>query len=330
MHKTILVNASGTKFGGAKTIIDTYLHWIINNNLNDEFVFILGYQPDLKLSRNIKVIVKPTSGIATFLFSTITIIRFVLKFKPSKLISFNNVNLLIPCVERITYFHQTKLFEPTFSIKKVLYNFAIKRLKKSKFITQSELVKSLFLKKYPGYNVIVKWPGFSVPLIKGGDVSKFCEQLREQGKRLLLVPITDIRMSHKNFALIFQYSKLLNELNIDVIVTSNQYQHSSKDNIHFVGKLERNEIFNLYRIVDGVLFPSNAETVGLPIFEAASNGLPVWVLSKPYSKFFYQHFGEPKNIILFEEHKLIDHLHFDGRYTEKPTNKYSNSDWNFI
>lgn len=329
MIKPILVNASGAKIGGAKTIIDTYLHWINENDSVQQYVFILGYKPSFKLNENIKVIYKPTSGIKTFIFSIFSIFIDVIKYKPDVLISFNNVNLLIPYVKRVTYFHQTKLFEPQFTIKKFLYDSAIKLLSSNTFITQSEFVKQRFLEKYPSYNVVAKWPGFSIPECKSGQVSKLCNKLKKTDNNILLVPITDIRMSHKNIELIYQYAKKLSNLDVEIIITSQQFNYPSESNIHFVGSIDRGELFYLYQIVDGVLFPSNAETVGLPIFEAASSGLPVWVLSKQYSQHFYHQFNEPKNFILFRESELIQHLHFDGRYTESPTTKYAKSDWSF-
>jgi glycosyltransferase involved in cell wall biosynthesis len=52
----------------------------------------------------------------------------------------------------------------------------------------------------------------------------------------------------------------------------------------YLETLPYNEIEGLYRSMDALLFPSYIETVGLPLIEAASLGLPVVVSDLPYAR----------------------------------------------
>lgn len=51
----------------------------------------------------------------------------------------------------------------------------------------------------------------------------------------------------------------------------------------FEGVIKREELFVRYKSADGLLFPSSVETIGLPILEAATFGLPVLVADVDYA-----------------------------------------------
>lgn len=57
-----------------------------------------------------------------------------------------------------------------------------------------------------------------------------------------------------------------------------------EDNICFVGKVDRMRLFSMYKTSNGLLFPSTLETIGLPLLEAASMGIPVLASEMEYAK----------------------------------------------
>ena len=56
-----------------------------------------------------------------------------------------------------------------------------------------------------------------------------------------------------------------------------------ESNFVFYPELSHDKLLSYYKGADGVLFPSTIETLGLPLLEAASFGLPIVVADLPYS-----------------------------------------------
>jgi glycosyltransferase involved in cell wall biosynthesis len=54
--------------------------------------------------------------------------------------------------------------------------------------------------------------------------------------------------------------------------------------IQSLGKIPYNSVVYLYKNIDILLFPSYIETLGLPLIEAASLGLPVLASDLPFAK----------------------------------------------
>lgn len=72
----------------------------------------------------------------------------------------------------------------------------------------------------------------------------------------------------------------------------------SIDNIKFVGFLDRDTIYQMYKSeTDGLIFPSKLETWGLPISEAKMFGLPILAANFEYAK---ETVGEYKNAFFFD------------------------------
>lgn len=52
----------------------------------------------------------------------------------------------------------------------------------------------------------------------------------------------------------------------------------------FEGRIEHNRLLSMYKSATGLLYPSTIETIGLPLLEAASFGLPIIVSDLDYSR----------------------------------------------
>jgi len=102
----------------------------------------------------------------------------------------------------------------------------------------------------------------------------------------------------KNFEIICQAVEyLINELhenNFQVYITidgtENQYsydivkKYNHFNNIHFIGLISRETVFNYYESSDVLIFPSKLETWGLPISEFEKYQKPLIVSDLPYAK----------------------------------------------
>lgn len=58
----------------------------------------------------------------------------------------------------------------------------------------------------------------------------------------------------------------------------------SSEYIRFIGKVPYDSINTLYQSIDALIFPSLAETLGLPLLEARMNGIPIIVSDLPFAR----------------------------------------------
>ncbi|MBM7573507.1 glycosyltransferase [Aquibacillus albus] len=56
------------------------------------------------------------------------------------------------------------------------------------------------------------------------------------------------------------------------------------DSIKYIGKVDYNHMYNLYKLMDALVFPSLTETLGLPLLEAEQLGLPRIVADREYAR----------------------------------------------
>jgi len=300
VSKKIIINASAAKYGGAKTIIDSFIDWLGGSDRQTQFILLAPNKPD-DLPDNVEFYKKETSGISTLLFSCIGIFWFCLKYRATHCISFNNVNLVLPICLRITYFHQAKVFTEK-SLRFRLIALAIHLLKGSTIVVQSPLIQQRFIEKFSKhYKFLVKWPGIK---------SEFSSQLpvsinaNEQSEIVVLWPVTDPNVSQKNLDWFYQNNEWLVANRIKLLVTSEQ--KLDLPNAIALGQISRSQLFDLYQRVDAVLIVSIEETLCLPIFEAASLGAKVIVLNMPYIQSIKDWRGLPQNVQLFDNVKQLD------------------------
>ena len=271
----IIINASGAKAGGAKTIVETFFRWLEDNDQHNSYIFIVGFPLSTK-SNNIEVVYLPTNSLSSLLFSTIGVSYYCLKYRTNIVLSFMNMNTILPFMKRITYFHQALLFSldiPKFRIYKLI----IKSQRKSYFITQTEVVKNnlgnLLHSKTADISITTVWPGVAVP----NDINSpdWYDSNDFINSKMALCPYTSIDFDYKNFEKIYNSYSFFKENNIKVVITADTNKYMDNDVFKFVGNCTLSEIHFLYKTADMVLFPSKHETVGLPIFESLYHGTPV-------------------------------------------------------
>ena len=178
-----------------------------------------------------------------------------------------------------------------FSIfSKYMYRINIK--KNDYVIVQQEWMREMFRKMFGINNVVVSLPVFSQ--LAKEKIKTGCSDTKNK-KITFFYPATP--MTHKNFELVCEAAALLEKdssMDFTVLLTTdgteNKYakwlykNYQLVKSIRFIGFVGREDMISYYRNCDCILFPSKAETWGLPITEAKEHEKPVLVSDLPYAK----------------------------------------------
>lgn len=191
---------------------------------------------------------------------------------------------------------QPGIFLLSLLTRHVIYRVNIR--KNDYIIVQQQWMREAFEKMFAVDNVIVAMPAFTNP--PGNKQPNNTEHNKgtedpDKRKTLFFYPAT--AMIHKNFELLCEATAILEKEGLndfEVIITSfgseNKYAHSlfqrygNLKRLTFQGYLKREQMDDFYKETDCLVFPSKAETWGLPLMEAKEYNKPVLVSNLPYAK----------------------------------------------
>ncbi|MDR0732861.1 MAG: glycosyltransferase [Dysgonamonadaceae bacterium] len=172
-------------------------------------------------------------------------------------------------------------------LSKYLYRINIR--KNDYVVVQQEWIRQAFKKMFAVNNIVV-----APPVTENGEIKRQGNQTTGR-KKVFFYPATAILQ--KNFEVICRAAGILEKEGVDgfeVIITlqktDNKYAKSiyetyrSLNTLRFVGFLPPEEVNGYYETSDCLLFPSKAETWGLPISEAKTYGKPVFLPNLPYAR----------------------------------------------
>ncbi|ABM02632.1 hypothetical protein Ping_0788 [Psychromonas ingrahamii 37] len=321
----ILVNGTAAREGGALTIINQFS--MSKKDDAENFYYILSpLKPDV-CPTNYKWIKKETRGLNTLFFSLFFSWFYCVFFRCNKLISFSNVNTIFPVKNKVTYFHNLLIIKGG-GVKYFIIKFIITwcNQKEPLYIFQTSYVQEQFKKEFhfePKNKIL--WPGVLRNIITPRLIKK------NNSIYNLVVPITNINHSHRNFKKIIQFAKVLEKYNINFLVTVETLPQGLPANIKATGHLSRGDFLLLIYNNDGILVSSEFETLCLPIFESLQLNRPAFVLEKEYVKGLKSTFGEIEGLFLYEDSdELYNHI-LSTRNKENIffRDKYSIGRWEF-
>lgn len=299
----IIVNATSLRSGGALTILKQFL----NNIPDDGFVYLVFVDKSVVVEKertNVRIIsVDKRRWISRFLWDSFKLNKYLKQNKiyPFSSISLQNTNFRIrPKCHNYIYYHQSLPLIPykwnfldsserLFWLYRHVYPFFVKLFvnKKTVFFVQINFIKGLFAKKYKidEKRIHVVSPDLEImnPIA--------IEHLAVNPKSLnLFYPAMPLK--YKNHNLLFNSLASIDKVttkNITLYLTCDRsdfdvipnYQHVR---VEFIGQITHNQVFWLMERVDALVFPSCIETLGLPLLEAASIGLPVLVADLQYAR----------------------------------------------
>jgi glycosyltransferase involved in cell wall biosynthesis len=330
LNTTILINASAAKTGGAETILRTFVQELENYPY---YNFIVLSPVLFKESyANVQFDLVSTNGFRTVWFTILGVRKYIKKYKPKSVISFNNLNYIFKPELGITYFHQPKALEEGYKDSKIrIYRYVISRfLRKNKFVVQSDYIRHKFLKSYDfnPRNVITSWPGFIIPRTESINLLNKNRAFSYYG----LLPIA-YAAQHKNVSLLKGLTGFLESKNIlitTLLDKSNTVFDSDDKHIESIGGVNRSQMFDLYKQVDFLIFTSKDETVGLPIFEFLQTGKPAFVYAADYAIEFFKQFNKPENLILFKDVEEFKTLFLQKISLNVNSRDYSEGEWHKI
>ena len=96
--------------------------------------------------------------------------------------------------------------------------------------------------------------------------------------------------------------KINEKFQIKVTIDSKNI-YKAKKNIKFLGSISREEVYNIYKKTDALLFLSSEESFGLPLAEAVKCNLPIICPYADYTEFlssqncFYFKLSDPTSLI---------------------------------
>lgn len=299
----IVVNATALRSGGALTILRQFID-AIPEDCYDYIVFIDQSVKIKNGKKNLQIIpLHVTSFYKRFKWDVLGLKSWLRKNKirPLAAVSLQNTNFRInvSCPNYI-YFHQSiplypykwNFFKPKERILwfyKNIYPFFIRFLinSKTEIFVQMNFIKEEFSNRFnfPANKIHVVFPKIDIPSIE--DIYKIPI---DKNKLNLFYPATGF--IYKNHGLL---SKSL--LSIDkhltqkivLFLTIDEKDFETKVNlinveIVFLGQLSYKEVLWMFSVIDALVFPSYIETLGLPLIEAASFGLPIIVSDLPYAR----------------------------------------------
>lgn len=303
-----LINDIAASKGGALSILKSFYEYIIINNKEDEFVFLLS-AAYIKETENIKVIVRDDikkSGVKKLFFDFFSGKRYIKKFNPDVVISLQNIITFGYKGTQFVYVHQAIPFQNAkkFSFFKkeerlyAIYQYIIGSIiKLSIKKATATFVQTNWMKK----NVIAKCKINSnkvnvVPI--GVDYS--IDGKYKLNEKSFLYPSL-IENDYKNQKCIYEACDILKHKGYNDYVVKLTLESNNRlfDNIVFCGKLEKRELDKEYSY-SVVLFPSYIETVGLPLIEAMSVGAIIIVADCEYA---HEILGDYNNAYYFNPFK---------------------------
>lgn len=301
--KNVLINASAAKCGGALTILNLFCRSKSSDEFN--FYFIISPVKPSFLPKHSKWIKLSTSGVYTTIFSLLVVNFYYFIYKCDKVISFSNLNSVLPLKERVTYFHNILICDSP-AIKYKLIRFVHKYLnqKTCMYIFQTDFVYQRFLAVFFKVDFFkIAWPGLELDLSGVSKISDDGAQVKEHMNKYYVVPIVNLDNLHKNFKMIVNIaSQLVESKHIEFRVTAKSIVFPGlPHNIKFIGPLTREDFLNEVANSSGVLNVSTNETLCLPIFESICLNKPAFVLNADFLSGLYSHFSEINGLYVFND-----------------------------
>ena len=345
IKKTIIISGINFFEGGPLTIMTEALETLsLEFSKNFKIIALVNSKALYKID-NIEFIEFPSSRkswLYRLYYEYFVFKKISNKIKPDYWLSMHDITPNVNCPRRYVYCHNpAPFFTPTradfkygfvtylFSkFYKYLYRINIK--KNDFIIVQQDWLRERFKQMFNIKNIIVAYPE------NKKDISKKVETLQSTIPLTLFYP--SFPRSFKNFELICKAYSLLPEqyqhkLHIYITIDNTLNKYSRKivgkyekiTGLQFLGLLTREDVFEYYNKVDGLIFPSRMETWGLPISEFKHYNKPIFSSDLPYAhetignydkvKFFNPY--SAKELTQFLMDFIDGTLEFDINYKKK-------------
>jgi glycosyltransferase involved in cell wall biosynthesis len=306
----VLVVATATRASGALAIYKQFLSYLERHIGNDRYVVLLNKEmPTLPIPGVDYHFVDTTSYIKRIWHDNLGFKMLMKKlgFTPDKIVSLQNMG--IKCYKNtptLVYYHQSIPFFPNkwnlfYTDERILfyykyfYPYFVKKSigKKTVFVGQIPFITKNIVSSFhiPQERVYTLFPDVDIPNVN--LVSSYPKW--DDGMAHFLYPATPYR--YKNHNVILEALNLIGSRELSgkamVHFTVLPEESSSlvktikeldiENIVELMGVVPRDTLLSMYKSATALLFPSEVETLGLPIIEAAAFGLPIIVSNLEYA-----------------------------------------------
>ena len=298
----IVVNDIAASKTGALSVLKDFYNYILNNDKENEWIFVLGDNL-LEEKDNIRILIRKDvkAGWGNRLkFDFLTGAKYFEELKPDVVFSLQNTMPRGYRGKQVLYVHQPLGYQKQkrFSLLKgyereyAIYQYFISRMidasvkRADKVIVQTKWMEEAIVNKtgIPGERIKRIMPDIDVPGAYAGgldDLKRPVEFFYPAGNIL-----------YKNHSLILDAVAILEErgikdFSVAFTLAENEADflacYKKNDRVKYLGKISREEVFDKYR--KGVLiFPSYIETFGYPPAEARAVNGYVLASDTPFSR----------------------------------------------
>lgn len=299
----ICVLATAAREGGALSIVNQFLVALEGNVGNDRYYVFTDPTITLRPIEGVEYIPCDTHGINRVRFDAFGFRRLVDErgINPDVILSFQNTAVSYTCPKQIVYFHQLfavldsrwslfKSEERKFFLYSTLYPKYVKHYLRhaTDVVVQADFIKELFSRKF-NFNsdhIHVIRPNCNIK-----ELSETAPYPFKEAKYNLFYPVR--AFFYKRFDVLAEAMALLKRQDIKVHLTFRAEELPSlqkrihelhvENNFVFHGSLPFETVQSMYLASTALVFPSDVETQGLPLVEAATMGLPIIVNDLPYA-----------------------------------------------
>ena len=310
--------------GGIFTILHNVLQELSEYNKNKEIQVIALVHDASKFNfPNIQLIEIPhskKSWLYRLYYEYFYFKKLSKKLQPDVWFSLHDTTPRVITKKQFVYCHHpTTFFKPTWKDWKFNYKIGVFSLlydsllklnitKNHTVFVQQHWIKDVFEKRFKISNVKVAIPEYVEEI--SNEKYNF-----ETNKIHFFYP--SFPRSFKNHEIILEAIKLLPKKILEKTAFHFTTIKDSKEkyaefliqeygflkNVHFYGKVKRNQLLSMYNEMDCLLFPSKVETWGLPISEAKAYKKPMFLANLPYAK---EACGNYEKVSFFDENNASE------------------------
>ena len=302
MHvKKLFINASNCHQGGGKTLLDSFISGISDNDINYYFFIDKRYKIPEIYHRNI---IFHKVNLYERLFITKRIKKLCVKddiilyfgnLPPITKYNFNKVVLLLSnrfYVDKISFKGFSVKDIVKISLEKIYFNLTKKNV--NEIVVQTRTMKNLLAKSLPNMPIKIL-PFENSSLTKSQNFTKdpftfiyVASLIPYKNHQILLQAWLNLKVEGESPRL---YLTIDQNNSLKKWIKSFISKHSL--NIVLLENLNRNELLNIYKKCEYLIYPSTFEAYGLPLIEASNYGLKIlaadldycWDLITPYDFF---------------------------------------------
>ncbi len=330
----VLISGFNLFKGGSKTIYDGIVYQLAPI-LN---VMFIGFGDYFVFERS-KIIIRYPIPVLNWLYRLfienifIAVVAYI--YRADKIIMMGNFPCIFWFKDQTVFFHNTIYLDKTqngITIKEKLekryFKYCIKK-KRPKILVQTEYIKSLIIDSF----------NFSIKVeVIGSPINYNYNELIESKKSKSLISFIypAYYYPHKNHRLIFNNSTFFKDINSSVYLTI-ESEYLILNNIEngpfkLIGSVTQEEIFDLYKSANALLYVSLQESLGIPLLEACYFKIPIIAPDLPYVNAvvdnFYSFNPEINDTFIYAVKSCIDDIR--NKCQKIPDSKVDTNPLHFI